>query len=65
MRQDWVKLASNPTVEVLLNTLVELQERVIQLEADMVLMKSQHPEPWTIAVNVPADLWSTIRQETQ
>lgn len=56
MRQDWVSLASNPTVQVLLDTLVELQERVIQLETDMVLLKSQQ-DPWT--AEVPEILWNT------
>jgi hypothetical protein len=65
MRQDWVSLASNPTVEALLNTLVELQERVVRLEADMVLLKSTNPDTWAIDIHVPADTWDSIRQETQ
>lgn len=61
MQQDWVSLAENPTVEILLHVVADLQQRVLDLEADMVTMKSER-EPWSSAVEVPADLWKTIRR---
>lgn len=60
VRQDWVSLAENPTVEILLHVVAELQQRVVDLEADMVTLKSER-DPWP-AVEVPSDLWKSIRR---
>jgi hypothetical protein len=60
VRQDWVSLAENPTVEILLQTLADLQQRVIDLEADMVTLRSEH-DPWS-TLKVPQDLWNPVRQ---
>ena len=54
-----MSLAENPTVEILLRVVAELQQRVLELEADMVTLKTER-DPW-LDVEVPADLWKTIR----
>ena len=59
MQQDWVNLAEHPTVEILLHVVAELQQRVLELEADMVTLKTEH-DPWTSTIDVPADLWTSI-----
>lgn len=61
MQQKWVSLTEHPTVEILLNVVAELQQRVAELEADMVTMKAQE-QTWSAAVEVPADLWKTTRR---
>lgn len=59
MQQEWVSLAEHPTVEILLQVVAELQQRVLELEADMVMVKSKHDQ-WP-TVEVPQDLWNPLR----
>lgn len=61
MHQEWVSLAESPTVEILLSVVADLQQRVLDLEADMVTLRSQcdDREPWPIGVTASADFWKT------
>jgi len=61
VQQNWVSLDEHPTVEILLSVVAELQQRVAELEADMVTMKGQQ-QTWPAAVEVPADLWKPTRR---
>jgi len=61
VQQDWVSLAENPTVEILLQVLAELQERVMELEADMVTLKVGQ-DPWSSVVGAPTDFGNSVKR---
>lgn len=61
MQQDWVRLAENPTVEILLQVVADLQQRVLELEAGMVTLSSEH-NSWATSVEASPDLWKPVRR---